>query len=792
MKKIVATILSVLSVGCLYSAIQLGDFSASATEPALTQTTETKLLSPSSYEQYLTLTATKDVSADGEHTAIADGKDLYVYDATKSTYYTYEHEHEIVKIQLYGQTAYYLDDNGKLYTLALSSLFDGTAVAQATAYTNCGTFCIRNDALYYTVLTIGAKIVKADLSGTTSSTTIADGLSTATPLSFWQDELCFFNGTTLYRATENGNLPIATFPYSVFSMAIAGNTFACSTNGTFYAYNLTELRDVTLAENVPPILQTTGGFTALTAQGDGFFYAVKGNSIRQFSVEERGFTDFEISAQSDSLHRLNDARKLHLSENRLFIADNGNRRISVYDVSKKAFCAPIPSEIHATLLASSESTLLVAGDKQVAIYSLSQADYGKLLFSLTETDVNGSLVGATGVYGAYYLVTDTNRCYKLSLTENTWTQTETLKHTYETFALSSDVYGYLYTVNGNALYRYSETEFSDTGEEGIKLYANLPAGITETAVDYERNVYALCKNTLYKYSPKETNADEYEQISAFPIDEQFVYGKSPEAISFALCFQESATYVLYNGNYVTETNALLLPTMKTLPVGDADEQIFSNANTSFDVVEIQPDAVLIEFDLTKLNGAEYFPYVAFHRSALSRTALKIGETSFYDVLAVFDERAGHYSTYLVLSAFSSKLSETEYVQDYSGRNLVGYVTNAISVYKFPCLNALLTVDATLERGAQITVLSEIHRLDYPYYEISYTLTDGTTQTGYVPVSYVTLFDGTPPQLQTQIYGETESDKDSVFRLVYLLLGAFAICILTDFLLLRSRKDEKDE
>lgn len=798
MKKFAATILSLFSV-CVLASPTTSEFftpKAGAEQSlgqAATVATETKLLSPSTYEQYLSLTATKDVSINETHTAIADGKFLHVYDRAEQIYRSYEHDHEIVKTQLYGQSAYYLDDNGKLFSLALTELASGSPQAVATAYTNCGTFCIRDGFLYYTVLTIGAKIVKTDLSdGSATLTTVADGLPAATPLAFWQNELCYFQGNRLYRATDNGNLPIATFPYAVSSMAIAGNTFACSTNGEFYAYNLTELRDVTDAEQVPPILRATGGFTALCSDGDGYLYAVKGNSVRQFSVEARDFTEFEISAESDSLHRLNGGKKLHLSGDRLFIADNGNARVSVYDTSEKKFLSPIPSSVNASHVASSEKTLLVAGEKQAAIYSLSETDYGTPLFSLTDADVNGNLVGATGVYGAYYLVTDTNRCYKLFRENGEWTKTETLKHTYETSALSSDVYGFLYTVNGNALYRYSEKEFSDTGEEGVKLYDALPAGITETAVDYERNVYALCQNTLYKFSPKSDNADLYEQTDVFPIGDEFVYGQPPNAISFALCFEESATYLLYDGNYIAETNALRLPTMKTLPVGDADEQIFSAATSDFEVVQIQPASVLIEFNLGALKGAEYFPYVGFHRCETARTALKIGQTSFYDVLAVFDETAGNYSTYLVLSAFSSKLPETDYRQDYAGET-VGYITNAVSPYKYPCLNELLTLSETkLERGAQIKILGKIEQLDYPYYQVEYMAADGTQQTGYVPVSYVALFNGVPPQMQTTVYGETESDKDSVWRLTYLLLGAGAICILTDFLLLRSRKNEKDE
>ena len=95
----------------------------------------------------------------------------------------------------------------------------------------------------------------------------------------------------------------------------------------------------------------------------------------------------------------------------------------------------------------------------------------------------------------------------------------------------------------------------------------------------------------------------------------------------------------------------------------------------------------------------------------------------------------------------------------------------------------------LPRGSRIVLLREIDKLDHAYYHVSYTDENGAVQTGYIPKAYVNLFDGTPPIPEQAVYGNTNSNKDALYRLVYLILGFGAICILTDFLILRKHEKE---
>ena len=98
----------------------------------------------------------------------------------------------------------------------------------------------------------------------------------------------------------------------------------------------------------------------------------------------------------------------------------------------------------------------------------------------------------------------------------------------------------------------------------------------------------------------------------------------------------------------------------------------------------------------------------------------------------------------------------------------------------------------LDIHTKISLLAKVKGLETEYFEISYTDAEGVEKVAYLPTSFVTEFDGAPPDTITQTYGDPVNDRDSIFRLVYILLGGVAICILVDFLFLRPRRKDEYE
>lgn len=765
-------------------------FAATTVEAKASARTD-ELIAPQTYEEYLPLTAPTDVAVSENYTAIADGSSIYIYDRQDGEYRKYEHGEEsvpesaVTKLQFdeYG-TLYFLDSSisTNFYTLNVET------GAETKLDLACGTFTVHGSDLYFT--NAQKQLYYASIANSTVSSSKSLQWNNVSSLSFWNGELYFiFADYYLMKidpkaetAPDPSKDTFATFSSQIRHIAIGDGVLACtSATGELSTYALSHVND---GERL--FQSETNGFSALCSFGKSV-YAVHGEtaSILEYSTQTNGLTDFEISASSHSLHRLSGGAETCLAGDNLFIADNGNQRVSVYNRKTEAFGTPINATLSPTFLSADETTLLIANAEKAILYSVEEETYGEQIGQFST--FNGKLVGTASVYGTYYLISENNYAYALKpdVESGVWNLTETKKtSTRYPKALTADVYGNLYILSGCDVYRFTEAEFTSSNEAGDKICENLPTTATKLAVDYNGAVYALSGDALYRHDG-----------TIFSFDEPLVYyedeNATPKITSFTIGVEENETYLLCEGNYLIKSSALSLPTVKTIKVNGADEKIFENANAEFTVVKTTENALLVEFDLQTLGGAEYFPYVGLERKNAQKTALKIGETERYYLLAEYDQNENAYRTYLALKAFCTPLNAEDYRTEYSAEEQkTGYITSAITLYKFPYLTELLK-SGELERGAVVTVLGEIDELDHAYYHVSYQSKNGEIKTGYIPQAFVTEFSGLPLASETVEAGETESDLDSVWRLAYLLLGFAAICILTDYLLLKKKKGGND-
>ena len=565
---------------------------------------------------------------------------------------------------------------------------------------------------------------------------------------------------------------------------------------------------MTSASDLTPKFSANGGFVSLTAHGDRI-YAVKNKNVKEFSPQDNDFTSFEICSNSDAKNRLSGATDVTLSGGLLFTADTGNSRVSVYDTKSKTHLDPIQTDLpDVQFIAAGDVSVLVANSTTASLYSLSKSDYGK--FQATFTGFNGDLVGVAPLYDRYYLLSKTGGYYKISKTnpaatpqtESTpdsepetatdttahWTITRSEKKNAPTARLlTADLYGNLYVAYANDLYQFTEAEFMSAEDlthsiAGSKpVVDDLPIKTTKLAVDYKRSVYALSENSLTVYQ----NGTE----KTVSLAKSLVYGQTSDlpVTSFTFGVEENETYLLYDGNLLIQTTEFNLPTVKTIPVDGCDKQLFKKESATFSVVNTKENALFVHFDMSKLANAQTFPYQFYELQKSQTTALQIGSVNEYSILAVLDKSTNRYETVLVLQEFTNPLPVDEYRTDYTERK-IGYLTNAVNLYKFPYLTEFLTV-TELPKNGKIELLGEVRRLDYEYYQISVQTDDGE-QTGYVPKSYVNLYDGAPNEVTDQTLGG-EADDGGVARLAFLLLGSAIICILIDFLLLRKKPTDEE-
>lgn len=740
--------------------------------------TET-LVSPLSYEQYLSLNAPMDVAATDNRVAIADGSTLFLFDRAKGVWQEYTHSSSVTKLQFGSMDElYFLDGNtNAVYVLNVADL---TSARQTGIV--CSTFSIRGDVLYYVNNSAGlTSIYSAPLSHLTERNTLYSGRMYSPALSFWNGEIYYVYGTEYLHKLhpETGvSTKVAELPEGVISMTIAEGALLCATeHGEFFAYALADLTATGNASECPPLARLKDNYSAVSANGNDV-YLVHGDSIQKYSLDEKALTSYEISAHSNSQHRFDGASEVYLADDRLFIADDNNDRISVYNTEKNTFETPITSAMDTPFIASYGETLLTANADTAVLYSLIEENYGEALTSIPAEKVSGTIVGAAAVYGSYYLVTDTNYCYTLSEGAEGYTWTETLRKAHFAETLTADANGFLYILNDETVYRYTEKSFLSPTEEGVKL-CKIPAATKKLAVDYSGNLYALAEDTMYVYTAQADG--QYALHSTTVLDESFVYGGAHTPLSFAFGIEENATYILYQGDYLTVSVGFTLPTVKTILAEGLAGEIFSNDEAKFSIVQTLPNSLLVQVDMeaAQASNSIYLPYLGYYRSKTPITALKIGETTDYALLCYRENSSSEYKTVLVAKACQTEMEET-YAVAYETPKF-GYLTNATNGYKYPCM--CLKEAGEFAKNEKVTLLGEINGADCEYYALLYG-----EKTVYMPKSHVNLFNGTPPTEQTVTVGDPEDNTDDIWRLGYLVLGCAAICVLVDVLILRKKKD----
>lgn len=734
-------------------------------------------ITPSSYEEYLPLEKPTGITITDAYFAVSDGVQIHVFDKGESTYYTYEHERTVAQLHFdeRADALYFLDGTNRLHVLSFAQLKAGEKATDTGVV--CATFTIRTDKLYYTNFAgTQTTISCAPLTDFASVTVLLEDYIMPPTLSFWNGELYYVYGEHLYRLPEGTSkgVSVAKLPSSVFSMTITeGKLFCASRDGAFFGYDLTELTATERADACTPIVYEGEGYTSVTAN-DTLIYAVYGDVVRCFSLETSAWTSFELGSSSTSLHRLNGASKLTLAQDKLFIADDDNDRICVYDTANGVFLSPIANTLDAPQLSSYGDTLLVTGTNDAVVYSLSEKDYGATLYTLAPEDVRGTIVGATAVYGTYYVLTDTNYCYARKQGETAWT--ETLRKTHFAQDLISDANGFLYTINDGEIYRFTQTEFLSS-VAGEKLCSTLPDAL-EYAVDYTGAIYALTSETLYAYT--NTN-DGYVQTYSKDLKEGKVYNQPARALSFSFGADKDEAYFLFEGDYLLSSNACNLPSLDKIPTEDLTQRLFEQPTYEFSTVIIRPETLIVTFDFARLNGADVFPYTGRYWNESSQIAVKIGETTSHAVLA-FRTETGDLTCFVPLSAVET--ASSDFTLSYDEKRTATLISDA-SLYAYP--NLSLPTKTNLTRGECLTLVGEVNGLEYDYYKIEYTTETGVVE-GYIPKSFIT-FVPSEPEPQTTTYGNQDEKGDSLFRLTYLCLGALAVCILGDFLLLRRREED---
>ncbi len=697
-------------------------------EAAETAGGDTALFLPGSYEQYLELSAPADAAVSEHYLAVADGKNIYIYDREAGgSYRVYTHlpgssmPITISKIQFTeDERLYFADSAQEFYELDLRSLTPSSRLLSLS------TFYIEGSSLYAVTVALSS-------------------------------------GTTIYKLSLNGPLSIAEAESSQLlaltpttpSMTFGGGVLYCAVNGTAFPYNgqtLDPLPNFRLDKNFGLLLDTASvcaagddiyytdtrglqrtdangnsevvfegeNFTALTSFRN-MLYCVKGATVREISLETEEYTGYEIGAASDSPNRLSAATDSVRGGNLLVTADSGNRRVSVYDMKAGTYsvlaCNSTPSAV-----ATDGEMIAVCCGRELSLYHAGEtAPY-------YQHTAESELKGAACVYGRCYFVTE----HSYGVAE---AGAREFTRSHSPVALTNDMYGNLYVADQqNLVTAFTESEFLDREAEG-RIVTNgwiLPAGFRSLRADYEGGLYyldgtSLCRNgsTLASF-----NADEflYRKESSVPA--------SP--VSVALGFEDNAVYLQY-GNYMLRSEKSF-PTLSSIDAAGVHGDVFSvpdRETVSF--VTVSPSAVGIFTDLNQLTEESGAFACTGHARVAGGTAILLAEKDKFCLVALYEDHG--YRTALFLEDDCTPLS----VRWTDSGSETRYVSSEVAFSYYPCLADSLTI-ARLPRAANVTVLARI-TLGGRGFDFAYAEWNGIR--GYIPTAYLTESD--PAAAQPDVY-----------------------------------------
>ena len=761
-----------------------------------------QFVTPYSYEQYLPLEKPSDVAITDSYVAISDGNKIYLYDKGNENYYVYEHgdatdpKYLIKKLQFSASgTLYFLDSNTDLYTLHPNAFLTEQTVAATHVERGFSNFAIGSQFYYTLTTTTSSSLSKVNLNEISSQTAnTKSGISGTPPLSLFGDYIYYIDGGKhlhqMHIASDWRTAETRTWELirndPVSSVAVLGSTayFTTTDGKDFYAYDLGTGSIINTYENADP----EEGYSALSTYG-GMVYVVKNQSVCEYDPANGAFTGYEIGTSSSSPNRLQNAKDSVLVDGKLYTADKG--RVTVYNTETKEY-KTIDGTIDGDRIASDgDSVLLVKnGSHQAYLYDKE----GNVTYTLT-TDSNDFIVDIVHSHGSFYYVTHYNFYGRIYKNNGTWVKAEVRRAAQgspSASLIAADIQGNLYVLTTTgSIYSFTDGADGDfLSAQSLSTKTPVHTGgdgefdnAKKMLVDYAQSIYVQRGNNLIKYL---LDGSAYEkQTLPINLSKTIAYSQTTDTPATAVAFgaETADVYVLYDGNLMISTQDLSLPCMSLIATNDVDDSIFDDASVTPEVVKVAKGTLLVEFELERLVDADLFPYVGYVRPAEKQTALVIGRTGGYALLAIYDGTRKQYHTYLAKDNASLEADATgESAPDISE----GWLSSGAHLYKFPYLTKLLTV-TELPKNQKVQVLGKI-TVDYEYYRVQYE-ENGVTKEGYIPTSFVNDFDSTPPQPTQSTAGDGIKDKDAGWRFAYILLGCAVVIILVDFVLLMPRKKE---
>ncbi len=745
MKKKLITILIILAAVC---ALGTGALTAHAENgKANGDNAETRLLLPSSYEQYLELESPSDFAVSERYIAVAKDSSVYLYDREDSNgYQVFTYTSNVSSLNFYdyqGKTYLYFTsdaggDNPIVHIDCDAENFSDQSVTR-TDINSCSSFVIN-----------GSEVSFANASNSVYRTRM-DGLNIVNVSEAVDDSsspACFavYDGSIYYakdrilRAADGTQTSWAT-KHDVASFAIVGGVCYYTSNENYFYRVATGTDDDLL-----------GVGSKIRLCDDGNLYLLQGSSIRRYDAQN-GFTGYEIGMYSDSENRLGqNASDISANADHIVVADAGNARVLVAEKSGNGYSySSVESADAPTLVCAGDDTFAAAFGRTLRIYTYGGEPVRE--FSSLTTNINGICFS----YGKYYVTAASQNVLYIYGTDAEEPETHTL--TFEASSVTADIYGNVYVLGDTSVHKLSAGSL----EADTSFTCSVPGGTEKILSDYAGNLYALAANIVYKLGDSAVSVFSPDDLAGL-----VRYSGSVPAESFAFGFESGEVYILSDG-FIAVTEKIGISSLDHLSSQDENgkkaydtlytDALTADSYTALQLVAVPAQSVAISLDFQGLDQSSYsLPYESYSKTAEERTGVVLARTVNGPIVGFFTRTEDPDSDVNVVYAYEVALildtDDTLAYSDAAQENAAqsASVVENVGIYKYPQMrlgsNAVSSSEdytdflciGRLEKGAQISLLARVDgaHLDSDYYFVSASVGEETVY-GYIPASFVVQY-----------------------------------------------------
>lgn len=432
----------------------------------------------------------------------------------------------------------------------------------------------------------------------------------------------------------------------------------------------------------------------------------------------------KIGSMGNETNRLNSPNAIASGDSKLFIADNGNNRVSIYNTLNGEYSVvPVSHEADKIVATANGFATYSRANNKIYIYTANKSEYALHKEVATDSELCDIAAWNDSILG---LKSDGN-VFNYSSPN-------------DTASLHGATHLYI-NYKTNVLYIASPTRLTRknllTGAKQTFTHSEVFSDFT---VDYGGNIYFVTNGQIKRFTASGNALQSDSEYTLTGLGNDF-----------------SATLSSLGDIYFTDKNAHKISKINASDIGAVSDKTYTPPTESnYNVIK----GVTLEV------GAGLYT-----TPANEETLITLSKPARFLALAIVTHENNEYyygfnysdnEYYYVLKSSVSLLDCTEYDADYPKYSAL--IATGLKVYAFPYNSA--TVTATIDNSTRLTLINNIANSTgetWGWYKISYVV-DGETHVGYVHDYEIAKVSAVEPPQKSQFYKVNSGALGTVVKL----------------------------